>query len=200
MSKPKFSTREEYLAEAVRRLAPLIEEHEAKMPEKWAISEGFPKGGFKNRPAIGECWDPEVSEEKISNMFISPILGDPIQRLGVVLHEMIHAAVGLKEKHAGNFRRVARAVGLKGKLTATFVEENTPLFERISKLSLDLGVYPGKPMKPRKQPTLKKWFLVKLVSPNDPSYKFTIAPRLIDEFGMPKDYLGDDMVPAEDAE
>lgn len=193
----KHKTREEWLVAAVGLMAPLLEAHEAKMPEAWAVSMGFPKGGFKNTPSIGECWDPEVSKTGVTNMFISPILGDPITILATLLHEMVHAAVGLKEKHAGRFRIVARAVGLKGKLTATFAEEGTELHATLTKFAEELGTSPGHAMAPRKTPKLKQWFLVKLVSPNDPSYKFTIAPRLIDELGMPRDYLGDEMLVVE---
>lgn len=192
-----YKTREEWLTESVKAMAFLLEQNGTQLPEKWAISVGFPKGGFKNLPAIGECWDPEVSPDGVTNMFISPILSDRIQILATTLHEMIHAAVGLKEKHAGEFRRVARAVGLKGKLTATYAEDGTDLHQTLSKIDMSLGDYPGTPMAPRKTPKKQGWFLVKLVSPNDPTYKFTIAPRLIEEFGMPKDYLGDEMVPVE---
>ncbi|MDX9698616.1 MAG: hypothetical protein RBT55_03500 [Rhodocyclaceae bacterium] len=138
-----YKTREEWLTESVKAMAFLLEQNGTQLPEKWAISVGFPKGGFKNLPAIGECWDPEVSPDGVTNMFISPILSDRIQILATTLHEMIHAAVGLKEKHAGEFRRVARAVGLKGKLTATYAEEGTDLHQTLSKIDMTLGDYPG---------------------------------------------------------
>lgn len=192
-----MKTREEWLTQAVKAMAPMLEAHGAKMPNDWAISVGFPKRGFKRNPAIGECWSPEVSPNKVSHMFISPIIGNPLAILWTTLHEMIHAAVGLKHKHSGEFRRVARAVGLKGKLTATFAEEGTELYKALEKINADLGEYPGTPMKAIPPKAKQGWFLIKLKSPNDPSYKFTIAPRLLAEFGMPKDYMGDDMVVAD---
>lgn len=188
-----YNTREEWLKAAVLAMAPLLDAQKAPMPEAWAVSMGFPKGGFKNTPSIGECWDPEVSASGVTNMFISPILGDSIDILATLLHEMVHAAVGLKEKHAGRFRIVARGLGLKGKLTATYAEPGTELHATLTGIAATLGTFPGTPMKPRKTPKKQGWFLVKLVSPNDPSYKFTIAPRLIEEYGLPKDYLGDPM-------
>ncbi len=192
---PVYKTREEWLSEAVRQLIPVVESHATKFPEQWAISCGFPKRGFKNNPSIGECWDPSVSPEGVTNMFISPILSDPLGIVATTLHEMVHAAVGLKAKHSGEFRRVARALGLKGKLTATFAEAGTPLYQQLYEIITNvLGQYPGKPMAPRPAEKKAGWFLVKLHSVNDPTYKFTIAPRLIEEFGMPKDHLGDDMV------
>ena len=134
----------------------------------------LPKGGFKKNPAIGECWDKECSEDLNFNIFISPVLSDTIQILATLLHEMIHATVGLECGHKGEFRRVARATGLAGRLTATYAEEGSELYEALKQLSFTLGSYPGTPMKLKQKPKEKKgWFLVKLVSKNDPTYKFT---------------------------
>jgi len=189
----QHTTREAWLKAAVEELSPMFEGKGTQMPEKWAVSVGFPKGAFKNQPSIGECWDPSVSDNNITNMFISPVMDDLHQILGVLLHEMVHAAVGLKCKHTGEFRRVARALGLEGKLTATFVSEGTDLYKDFTAIIERLGAYPGTAMKVKRAEKKAKWFLVKLASKNDPGYKFTIAPRLLEEFGMPKDYLGDDM-------
>lgn len=197
-SKKKHDSREKWLIQAVKVMIPLLKQNKATMPKKWAVSVGFPKGGFKNNPAIGECWDPKVSENQAFNMFISPILGDPIKVLATLLHEMIHAAVGLECKHTGEFRRVARAVGLQGKLTATYAEKGSLLHGELSRIAKELGHYPHKVMAPRQTPKKQGWFLLKLVSVNDPGYKFTIAPRLVEEFGMPMDYMGDEMVVAEE--
>ena len=76
---------------------------------------------------------------------------------------------------------------------------NAEELERRERAARELGDYPHKAMAPRKKPAQPKgWFLVKLVSPNDPGYKFTIAPRLIEEYGMPKDFLGDEMIVVEE--
>lgn len=189
-----FKTREEWLTEGVKAMSFLLEQNGVKMPEKWAISVGFPKGAFKNKPSIGECWDPTVSPDGVTHMFISPTLDNRVEILATTLHEMVHAAVGLECKHTGEFRRVARGVGLKGKLTATFAEEGSDLHQTLSKIDMDLGDYPGTPMKPKRVAAKREYFLVKLMSPNDPGYRFTIAPRLIDQFGLPKDFMGDEMM------
>ncbi|QVJ13050.1 hypothetical protein [Pseudomonas phage Psa21-HRN] len=192
-------TREGWLRAAVQKLEARLEQAGQKMPEAWAVSVGFPKRAHAKVAAIGECWSKEVSTASVYEMFISPVLENPVEVLATLLHEMIHAAVGLECKHAGPFAKTARAVGLKGKLTATYAEPGTELHDALTDLSRELGDYPHKAMAPRKKPAQPKgWFLVKLVSPNDPGYKFTIAPRLIEEYGMPKDFLGDEMIVAEE--
>ena len=190
--KTTHQTREAWLTQAVKNLTVLLEEQKVQLPKNWAISIGFPKGSAK---AIGQCWDPSNTDDETSHMFISPVLSDPIEILATTLHEMIHAAVGLKCGHTGEFRRVARGVGLKGKLTATFAEEGTKLYSTLELCNSSLGQYPGKAIKLKQKPKKKQaYFLTKLVSPNDPDYKFTIAPRLIEQFGMPRDHLGDEML------
>lgn len=189
----QHTSREAWLKSAVQELEPMLKlDGAVSMPDQWAVSVGFPKGAFKNNPSIGECWDPSVSESNVTNMFISPVLDDLHSILATLLHEMVHAAVGLKHKHTGEFRRVARAVGLEGKLTATFVTEGTELYKNFTDIITALGAYPGTAMTVKKAEK-KPYFLVRLASPNDPTYKFTMAPRLIEEFGLPKDHLGDEM-------
>lgn len=197
----KHTTREAWLRAAVELMTPMLEDQGTKMPAAWAVSVGFPKRAFAKNSAIGECWDPSVSSAKVSEMFISPALDEPVTVLATLLHEMIHAAVGLECKHAGAFARTARGVGLKGKLTATYAQDGTELHTRLLAITSQLGDYPHKAMKPHKKVAEKSpWFLVKLRSVNDPNYKFTIAPRLIEEFGMPRDWMGDEMevIEAED--
>lgn len=90
-------------------------------PAKVRVSVGFPKGarGGKGAHAIGQCWSPGMSADGTAEIFISPRLSDPVEVIAVLIHEAIHAADGNKNGHKGPFGKVARAVGLEGKLTAT---------------------------------------------------------------------------------
>ena len=59
---------------------------------------------------------------------------------GVTGHEVIHTTVGLEVGHKGPFKRLALAIGLTGRMTATtegedFIRTFTPILE-------DLGPYP----------------------------------------------------------
>ena len=186
MSKNK--TREQWLNSAAGRLAKLLKQHEAEVPEKTLISVGFPKGHGPR--AIGQAWPPQQDAHHI---FISPKLVEPIAVLGTLLHELIHVAVGCEHGHKGPFRKVARAVGLKGKLTATVVEAGTDLAETLEKMSEALGEYPHKALVPvasgRKT---NNW--VRVMSVNDERYKVVISPVMLEENGAPTDPWGDQMV------
>lgn len=135
----KFSTREEWLNAAAQAIRPLFDEQGAAEYPRFRVSCGFPKGG---RKAIGQAWTPEASGDATAEVFISPKL-DNLTNFGVVdtlLHEMIHVIVGNEEGHKGNFRKLAQALGLSGKMTATYAEG--ALEDRLLALVAPLGTYP----------------------------------------------------------
>jgi hypothetical protein len=74
-------------------------------------------------------------------VFISPRLTDSVTILGVLIHELIHAAVGTKAKHGKLFKQPAVAVGLEGKMTATTVGE--ALRETFKQWIAEHGDYPA---------------------------------------------------------
>ena len=111
--------REEWLTRlATEHLWPYLQTHGAIVPKAWRVSLGFPKGSRGGRHSIGQCWDARVSADQHIEMFISPELSS-FDATATLIHEMIHACVGLKCGHKGAFRIMAIAAGLTGKMTAT---------------------------------------------------------------------------------
>lgn len=131
-------TREEWLIQLAERVAPLL-----SMPvPRVRLSVGFPggrsRGGRGKR--IGECWDTAASADGSAAIFVSPTIADAATAAHVLVHEMIHAAVGVKHGHRGPFRRLALAVGLTGKMTATTA---TPeLADKLAEIVDEIGPYP----------------------------------------------------------
>lgn len=87
-------------------------------PEAYRVSIGFPKGRGRGANAIGQCWSPTASADKTPELFISPEL-EPARAIDVLIHELVHAVVGIKSGHKGPFRIMAKGVGLEGKMTST---------------------------------------------------------------------------------
>jgi hypothetical protein len=113
----------------------------AFVPPLTRVSVGFPGGrGGASQKAIGQCWDASCSADEHYEIFISPTLADPISVLAVLVHEAIHAAVGLKHGHKAPFKRVAVAAGLEGKMTATVA--GAALTETLAGWLDALGIYP----------------------------------------------------------
>ena len=193
-------TREDFLTEA----AVLIEEEilspqGVSLPEKWKIGVGFPSSST----AIGQAWSAEACEDKETmHVIISPELGnhDKVNLLQVLLHELIHIAVGIDQKHGGEFKRVARAVGLEGRLTATYVSPNTELHDKLLEIYSKVGYdYPHvvlqKTVKEKKERVSN---FIKLVSVSNPEYELKIKRDFVEEHGFPQDYNGEEMVEKED--
>jgi hypothetical protein len=101
-----------------------------EMMEVWGVpcgsvrvSCGWPssRGMSSQQATIGQCFPPQMCADGVPQIFVSPRIADSIQVLGVLLHELIHAAVGCEFGHGKEFSQVARRLGLEGKPTATTV-------------------------------------------------------------------------------
>jgi len=86
------------------------------------VSCGFPKGRQGRGVAIGQCWHESMAEDRRSQIFLSPQILDSDPRgqdvLAVLLHEMVHATVGVEKGHGREFSRTCAALGFEGPPTA----------------------------------------------------------------------------------
>jgi hypothetical protein len=133
------STREAWLTAAVESLRPIFEEVGCAIPEI-RVSVGFPGGPGKKASVIGQCWPTGLATDGVANLFVSPVLDDREDVLATLAHEIVHAVDDCKSGHKGAFRKIALAIGLRGKMTATVAGEE--LAERLSFVSAELGLYP----------------------------------------------------------
>jgi hypothetical protein len=121
-------TREEWLQRATDMLRPLFQEKAGvQVPADVKVSCGWPGGGSA-RKRIGECWPRSRSKAGVNEVFISPLLDDGQRVLDVLAHELVHAVDDCKSGHGRAFGRVARAIGLEGKLTATHAGDELKAF------------------------------------------------------------------------
>lgn len=186
MNTSKYETREQYLVAAARAMNAelLAKKCEHQMPEVWFVSVMEPAG-----KVIGRAWP---ASHDAHHMFVSAALSDPVQLLATLLHEMLHLAVGVKEKHNKVFGKAARAVGLKGKLTATTASDE--LVPYLKALDEQLGGYPHRPLM-RLSNRGGHDNRIACRSINETGYKLLIARKWVDTHGYPKDPWGDEMVP-----
>lgn len=97
-------------------------------------------GGGSARKRIGECWAKRMSEAGVNEIFISPVIADPVQALDILTHELVHASDDCASGHGGEFVRRARKVGLEGKPTATVA--GAALRAKLAEIAEALGPYP----------------------------------------------------------
>ena len=131
--------REQWLNNAVTSVRGIFHANGFPIPDHIRVSCGFPskraRSLYRN---VGEHFSPDVSEDATHQIFISPVLDDSVEVLGVLVHELTHAVTG--STHGTEFKHCARKVWLEGSLTQTkvgaqFRSNFAPILE-------SLGIYP----------------------------------------------------------
>jgi hypothetical protein len=89
-----YTTREAWLNAVVAHFKPDFAGYGYPLPERLRVTCGWPSKGALALKArrIGECWHPKASEDGAVEVFISPVLADPIEVGHVLVHELCHAA------------------------------------------------------------------------------------------------------------
>lgn len=112
--------REEWLTELGKLVEPLFKTYRLDL-RPYRISCGWPcRSGLAARHRrIGECHYPPPESPNPHQIFVSPLLDDPAEVSGTVVHELVHVISGPKAGHGPGFVRVAKSVGLtEGKPTS----------------------------------------------------------------------------------
>jgi hypothetical protein len=179
-----YAHREAWLAAAVEYFKPDFATHGSPLKTKVRVACGWPsRGGLASRArTVGECWSTRASADGANEIFLSPVLADPIEVLSVLVHELCHAAVGNKGGHREPFRSLAIKMGLRGPMRSTI--PGPVLTACLNILSAQLGPYPharlnGQAQERRKQGTR----LIKCVCPAC-GYLARITQKWI-EIGLP---------------
>jgi hypothetical protein len=147
MSRTNAHTHREAWLYAVRdRLRPLFDEAGYPMPDNVRISCGFPGVGALGtaRYRRGECWAAECSTGNVFEIFISPRVADQQTVTVILLHELVHATVGLSTGHRGPFAKAAKKLGLVAPLTTA--TPNDGLAAKLQLIVEEVGPYPHREM------------------------------------------------------
>jgi len=186
---PKILNREAWLNElASKHLWPLIRTNDGEVKSNVRISVGFPKGSRGGRKSIGQCWPTSASTDKTFEVFVSPILSS-FDAAHVLLHELVHASVGLSHGHKGPFKQLAVAVGFTGKMTATV--PGPKLRESIKRWLKVMPAFPHGAMRDFESPSKQSTRLVKCKCPSC-GYTVRVTRKWL-EVGNPLCPDGDEM-------
>lgn len=135
-----FETREQYLSAAVEELRPLFEARGFPLPDLIRVACGFPSSKARSQHrAIGEHWSPSASSDSHHEILISPVMDDPFEVFGVLVHELCHAATD-GDGHRGRFPTAARLLWLEGKPTSTTIGDK--FRDYMGDIVRSLGDYP----------------------------------------------------------
>lgn len=112
-------TREHWLESATNALRPFFSEKELPLPEKIQVSIGFGSMGEK---IGGQCFYPEGhidgGESNTYTILIDPRWKSCLDVMGVLVHELLHAALPIGSGHGKKFKDGMEKLGLEGKATA----------------------------------------------------------------------------------
>jgi len=137
----KFATREEWLAAAINAVRPIFADVEWDLPDTIRVSVGFGyNGAAENKHILAQCWAKCTSDDDTNAVFVSPILGDAVDVLSAVMHELAHAADDCKSGHRGDFKTIGEAIGLEGKPTQML--PGVALSATLITIVETLGAYP----------------------------------------------------------
>lgn len=179
-----IETREAWLEEATTHLRDDFRSAALRLPDDVRVSVGFPSKSAMSRRgrAVGQCWDGAAASDSVAQVYISPLLDDPVDVLSVLVHELVHAAVGCVHGHKGPFKRGMQRIGLEGKPTATIA--STSLVTRLQRLARTIGAFPHARLTPTDQHKKQTTRLLKVTC--DPcAYVCRVTRKMLDEMGAP---------------
>lgn len=136
---PKFDTREAWLLAATERLRLSVFKGIEVPPVRISCSWPSSGGTSPTKRTIGQCHFGDAVPDGIPQISISPVLTGYVPVLETVVHELIHAA-NPEAKHGRRFAKIAKAVGLEGRPTATRAGDE--LRVALTYLGEALGPYP----------------------------------------------------------
>ncbi|AZF93782.1 hypothetical protein HOU70_gp49 [Arthrobacter phage Liebe] len=151
------------------------------------MSVGWPGGNGRKNAVIGQCWATSASADQVAQLFVSPVLDDAVRVLDVLTHELVHAVDDCKSGHKGAFAKIAKSLGLTGKMTATVAGDE--LKATLESIAAGLGAYPHAALVnpgagvegPKKQTTRQ----LKVECAEGSGYKARITRQWLDDFGAP---------------
>lgn len=152
----EIQTRDLWLRHATQSLRPLFDSHGLPLPADIRFAIAFTSTGRKGK-RVGETWHSGASADGSFEIFLRADLAEPLTVLGVLVRQLVHAALPAEDSHGKRYKAAANKIGLQGKM-----REAVPgpyLQERLERLVSELPPLPHAALdinwkavdKPRKQ-------------------------------------------------
>jgi len=187
----QHDSRESWLRAAAKELTEYFKICGLVIPENIRFAIAFPSTGRRGA-RIGECWHSSTSEDGNYEIIIRADIADPVEVLGVLVHELIHAVLPIDAGHGKIYKDAAIKVGLEGKMRHAMPSQL--LRPRLVALAETLGALPharlnidrGRDNKPADQPKKQKARLLKAeCSGEGCGYTVRITAKWVDDIGAP---------------
>lgn len=179
-----YETREQWLNACIGLHVRAFEVEGFDLP-KIRIACGFPSVGATRRKnkRIGECWYSTSSTDSTFEILISPVIDSIMEVSAIVAHELCHAVLPAGTGHRAPFKRLAKALGLEGKATATYAGDDYKA--RYGSELESLGEYPHAALNPNMTDRKKQSTRMIKASCSDCGYTVRLSRKWLMEAGSP---------------
>ena len=187
----EHDSRESWLRAGAAGLRPHFVSCGFPIPENMRFAIAFPSTG-KMGKRIGECWHSSTSDDGNYEIIIRADIADPVEVLGVLAHELIHAVLPANAGHGKLYRDAALKIGLEGKMRHAM--PGNLLRARLVELAEALGPLPharlnisrGRDNRPADRPKKQRARLLKAECVGHGcGYTARITAKWVDELGPP---------------
>lgn len=177
-----YETREQWLNACIGLHAQSFLNEGFELP-KIRIACGFPSIGATRRKnkTIGQCFPSAASNDSAIEILISPVVDSIMEVSAIVAHELCHAVLPSGTGHRAPFKRLAKAIGLAGKATATHAGEDY-VAEYAPKLE-SLGMYPHAVLNVNANRKKQSTRMIKASC--DCGYTVRLSRKWLDDMGAP---------------
>jgi hypothetical protein len=135
----KHNTRESWLRSATDMMRKHFEDCGYPLPSNIRFAIAFPSTGRRGT-RVGECWHADTSEDGNYELIIRADIAEPVEVLGVLVHELVHSVVPVDAGHGKLYRDAAIKIGLTGKMREAM--PNGLLRDRLITVAEALGPLP----------------------------------------------------------
>jgi len=110
------------------------------IPQRIRYACSWPAGQRGGKRILGQCVAPQASADGSTEVYVVPTLDKPDMVLGVLMHELVHAAVGVEAGHGPAFKQACSKLGLEG--PARQALPGAKLKAWLADIAAALGPYP----------------------------------------------------------
>jgi hypothetical protein len=132
-------TRDLWLQRATDALRPLFQTHGLALPDNIRFAIAFTSTGRRGKQ-LGETWHSPASADGAFEVILRADLAEPVAVLGVLVRQLVHAALPAEQSHGKRYKQAANRIGLQGKMREAV--PNPYLQERLERLAAELPPLP----------------------------------------------------------
>jgi hypothetical protein len=132
--------REAWMRRFVEGCRPWFAEVGAPLPERIRLTMSLTRG----KRVVATCYARAASSDGTNEILVRLDQADALEVCDHILHELVHAADDCKHGHGRPFERIARHLGLVGKLTSTRLGAEARA--RCQRIIAKLGPFPHAPL------------------------------------------------------